>query len=222
MEEEDTRFVQALDERQQVHAGVPEINVHQIGSAPGQKSCTHLILAAIHDGRSLFDPFQPAVPERIGPRFWNQLDIAKWEKLGVLERLGHDERVVLVKRAHLPIDVEHLRFKEGGAITGYDSLGHRNERRLSVKLRKLSTCYSQAVSSEVVGSGSPVGSWFLEKSHCLRRSLKSVKPSDWAAEIATTSTLGKRWLTARRFSSAPGRSILLAMMYHCRCDRRGS
>src|SRR5436190_15962205 len=146
-----------------MHAGVPEINVHQVRAAPFQQFRQHLILAAIHDRRLSFYPLEPAVPERIIARLRDQLDVTKRKALDVLERLGHDERVVFVQRTHLPVDVEHLRFQEGGAITGYDRLGHGNERRLSVKLHKLSTCYSPTATFEVLTPAeSPV------KSHSFR------------------------------------------------------
>src|SRR2546423_4201886 len=203
-------------------AGVPEINVHQIGAAPFQQPREHLIFTAINDRRFLFHPLEPAVPERIGPRFRDQLDIAKWEKLGVLERLGHDERVVLVKRAHLPVDVEHLRFKERGAVTGYDWFGHGKTPRLSLRMRKLSTCYSHAATFELLTLDAAAMDGSSEKSHALRPSFKSANPCDCAAEIATTSTPGKRCRRASRFSSAPGKSILLAMIRHGRCESRGS
>jgi hypothetical protein len=54
-------------------------------------------------------------------RLGNQLDIAKGKALDVLERLGHDERIVFVQRPDLPVDVEHLRFQEGSAIAGDDA-----------------------------------------------------------------------------------------------------
>src|ERR1041384_3922495 len=218
----DTRFVPALDERQQMHAGMPEINMHQVGATPFQQSRKHLIFAAINDGRLLFHPLKPAVPERISARLGNQLDVAKRKALNVLERLGHDERVVFVKRTHLPVDVEHLRFQECGAVTGYDWFGHGKTRRLSVRMRKLSTCYSQAATSALVTCAPTAADGSLAKSHSLSRFLKSSNPCDCAAEIATTSTPGKRFRRASRFSWAPGKSILFPIMRQGRWESRGS
>src|SRR4029079_15907561 len=135
------RFVPALDERQQVYTGVTEINVHQVGAATIEQFREHLVFAAVNDGRFSFHPLQPSMPERIVFRLRDQLDIAKREALDILERLGHDKGVVFLQGAHLPIDVKHLRLEEGGAVTGYDAFGHGKEGRLSLRLRKLSTCY---------------------------------------------------------------------------------
>ncbi len=71
MKRNHARLIPALDERQQVHAGVAEINVHQIGAAPLQQRGQHLVFASIHDGRAALHEFQPAVPQRIGPRLRN-------------------------------------------------------------------------------------------------------------------------------------------------------
>ena len=79
------------------------------------------------------------MPERIRVRRGYELDVAERKQLAVLERLRHDECLVVVQRADLAVDVQHLRLQEGRAITGYNSFTHE-KRRLSVSSRKLSTC----------------------------------------------------------------------------------
>ena len=48
----------------------------------------------------------------------------KGKQFAVLQRLGHDERLVIMERPDLPVDVQHLRLEEGRAVTGYNSFTH--------------------------------------------------------------------------------------------------
>ena len=94
----DTRLIPAFDEGQEMHAGVPEIDMHQVRAAPFQEVREHLVFAAIDDRGPLSHPLQPAVSERIAGRFWNDLDVAERKQFAVLQRFGHDERIVTVQR----------------------------------------------------------------------------------------------------------------------------
>ena len=62
--------------------------------------------------------------QRVDMRLRNQLDVAKWEAIGILQRLRHDERAIALERGNLPVDVQHLPLQKRGAVTGYDALGH--------------------------------------------------------------------------------------------------
>jgi hypothetical protein len=141
--------------------------MHQVGATPFQEPGEHLIFAAVKDRRLLFDELKPAMAQRVGVRLRDQLDIVEREQLAVLERLGHHESVVLVEGADLPVDMQHLRLQKGRAVTGYNSFGH-GEARLSVRLRKLSICYSRAETSSDLGSASAPDAVAAAKSQRLR------------------------------------------------------
>ena len=52
----DTRLVPALDEGQEMHAGMPEIDMHQVRAAPLQQIRKHLVFAAINNRRAAASP----------------------------------------------------------------------------------------------------------------------------------------------------------------------
>ena len=175
MKGNDTGLVPAFDERQQMHASVPEINMHQIGAPPFEQPGKHLVFAAVKDRRLLLHKLQPAVAQWVAVRLRDQLDVVKGKELVVLERLGHDERFIFVQRPDLPVNVQHFRLQEGGAVTGYDSFCH-GEGRLSVRLCTLSICYSRAGTSSDSASDSWPGEFGSENSQRFRCSFSSANP----------------------------------------------
>src|SRR5688500_12761997 len=142
MKGNDTRLLPPFDERQQMHAGVAEINVHQVSAPPLKQPGEHLVFTAVKDRRLLLHKLEPAMAQRVAVRLRDQLNVVKGKELDVLERLRHDERFILVQRPDLPVNVQHFRLQKGGAVTGYDSFCH-GEGRLSVRLCELSICYSR-------------------------------------------------------------------------------
>src|SRR3954465_12568692 len=119
-----------LDERQEMDAGVTKVNVHQVGAAALEERRQELIFPAVDNRRRLFHELQPTVPERVKARLRNHLDVFERKALHVLEPFRHDERVVTLERTHLPVNVEHFRFEECGAVAGYDGLTHLKSRDL--------------------------------------------------------------------------------------------
>ncbi len=114
----------ALDEGEQMNAGMTEINVHQIRPATFKQVRQQLVLTAINDRRCPNDKLQPAMSNRIKTRRGYQLDIIERKALGVLNRFRHDESLHLPQAGDLPIDVKHLRFQKRGAVARYDDLRH--------------------------------------------------------------------------------------------------
>src|SRR5437868_2438988 len=105
MKRNDTRLMPAFNEGQEVHPGMSEIDVHQVRAPPLQEIRKHLVLATIDNRWPLFHPLQPAMPQRITRRFWNDFDIGERKQFAVLERFRHNESVVIMERPDLTVDV---------------------------------------------------------------------------------------------------------------------
>ena len=124
MERHHAGFVPFLDERKQVHAGVAELNMHQINATPRQERSQHLVLPSIDHRRSPFNELEPSVAQKIHPLLRNDFDIGKRKPLGVLQLLGHNKGVNPMQRFYLPVNVQHLRLEKARAIARYDSFTH--------------------------------------------------------------------------------------------------
>src|SRR5271165_996276 len=158
-----------------MHAGIPEIDVHEIR------------VAAEEDCGRTGKIFQPATFERADARLVDKFDIRKRITIGVFAKPGNDKRVGPAQRSDLPIDVEHLCLQEIGAETSDES-------------------------AEVCGGHG--GRIIYQQSHSpkntLRAALNSSMPRASAATIGMMVLSENRVRRIARFSSAPGRSILLA------------
>src|SRR5882724_737365 len=139
MERHHAWFVPFLDERKQVHAGVAEINMHQINAAPRQKRSQHLVLPSIDHRRSPFNELEPSVAQKIHPLLWNDFDVGKWKPLRVLQLFGHNKGINPTQCFYLPVNVQHLRLEKARAIARYDSFTHTRARPVSPGTVNLST-----------------------------------------------------------------------------------
>ncbi len=70
--------------------------------------------------RRVFDVLEPTVPQEIAAAFGQKFDIIKGIAVFAQPLFAHDERLVALQARDLPVDVEHLRLEESGAITGDD------------------------------------------------------------------------------------------------------
>ncbi len=91
-------FIPFLNEREQVHAGMAKIDMHEIGAMPLQQRIQRLILAPINNGRTPLHEFQPAVHQKVRAPLWNNFDIGEWKSFGILDLLGHHEGVDAAQR----------------------------------------------------------------------------------------------------------------------------
>src|SRR5271166_3527942 len=113
-----------------MHAGIPEIDVHEIRIAPEQDAPDKVKFAAVDDCGRTRKIFQPATFERMDAWFVEEFDIRKRITIGVFAKPGNYERVGPAQRSDLPIDVEHLCLQEIGAETSDEGAegrprGHR-------------------------------------------------------------------------------------------------
>src|SRR6188474_1381762 len=53
-------------------------------------------------------------------RFGDDVDLIEWKAAQIFAFLSDDNRRDALERDYLPVDVQHLRFQERGAITGDD------------------------------------------------------------------------------------------------------
>ena len=132
-----------LDKRQKVYARVSEVNVHQIRCAAPKIFFEHPILAAVDDRRLAPDVFEPKTPNEIARWLARQFDIVERELFFALTLLGNDKRAVALKACHLPVDVQHLRFQESGAIAGDGAFDNRDQVEIGL-FRAMAYEFSQA------------------------------------------------------------------------------
>ena len=121
MEGDDARFAPALDKREQMDAGMAEINVHEVRATTAEDLHQALHLAAVVERREMADVLEPETANEVFARFArDHLDIGKGEALGGGALFGDDEGLVTPQPCNLPVDVKHLGLQEGGAVAGDD------------------------------------------------------------------------------------------------------
>ena len=132
------RLVPLLDEREQVHAGMSKIDMHQIGAMPLQQRIKRLILASIDNGRAPLHEFQPAVYQQICAPLRYNFYSGKRKSFRILDLFCDNEGIDAPQRFHLPVNMQHLRLQKAGAIARYDPPAHRT-RPVSLGILGLST-----------------------------------------------------------------------------------
>jgi hypothetical protein len=144
VERDNTGFIPGLDKREQMHTGMPEIDVHELGLAPPQDAIEQLELAAINHRLGTPDILEVKPAQEILGWLADQFHIVEGIALGVLPGLRHDERLIRAQPRHLTVDVRHFPLEERGAIAGDDGWrGRVQESRcfsrsgapLSIKMR---------------------------------------------------------------------------------------
>src|SRR5271165_2096564 len=104
-----------------MHAGIPEIDVHEIRIAPEEDAPDKIKFAAVDDCGRAGKIFQPGTFERVDAWFVEELNIRKRITIDVFAKPGNDKRVGPAQRSDLSIDVEHLCLQKIGAETSDES-----------------------------------------------------------------------------------------------------
>jgi hypothetical protein len=113
-----------FDQRKQMHAGMTEINVHQICRPAREQFHDYLELAPVIDRRFARHVFQPEAFQKILPGARQQFDVGE-RKLGFLHPFAREDKGVIAPQpGDLPVDVTHLRLEKSRAIAGDDRLRH--------------------------------------------------------------------------------------------------
>ena len=99
-------------------ADVAEVDVEKCGAGALKVLGEGAGLGAGDEEGAAEDGFLPKAAEGAGPGALEGDDGIEREACGFLAFLGEDEGLVCAERGDLPVDVEHLRLEEGGAVLG--------------------------------------------------------------------------------------------------------
>lgn len=127
VERHDGRVRPVSDEWQQVHAGVAEVDVQEIRLPSAENAGELIIFAAVKDRLHAADVFLVEPCEKIDARARQEFDGVEGELLPALSLLRHHECFVTPQSRDLPVNVQHLRFEERGAVAGDDRHGESRD-----------------------------------------------------------------------------------------------
>ena len=111
-----------LHEGKEMHAGVAEIDVHEIDGTALEYFQEDLQFSTVIDGRAAADVFEVKALDEILPSARDELDVLERKAVGVLALAGEDNGIVTAEADDLPVDVQHLGLQKRGAVAGYDRL----------------------------------------------------------------------------------------------------
>ena len=112
VEADDHGKVADFQEWQEVHADVPEINVNELRLLLVQRFLQTPCFASIDSDGTPANLFLPNTTELMREWLWLENDGIERELIGVFAFLAEDHGTKCAQSGDLPINVEHLGFKE--------------------------------------------------------------------------------------------------------------
>ena len=119
-----------LQKWQEMDARVAEVNVEQVRLTALEDTKQGAVFPAVNERGLAANVFEVKAPEKVG--FWRRddLDIRKGKGGSGLPFLCQDKGAMALQSGDLPVDVQHFRFQEGGAVAG-DVHGQRRQMEVS-------------------------------------------------------------------------------------------
>lgn len=119
-----------LQKWQEMDARVAEVNVEQVRLTALEDTKQGAVFPAVNERGLAANVFEVKSPEEVG--FWRRddLDIREGKGGSRLPFLCQDKGAMALQSGDLPVDVQHFRFQEGGAVAG-DAHGQRWQMEVS-------------------------------------------------------------------------------------------
>ena len=118
--DEGRQAVVMLEKGQQMDAGVPEVDVQEVGLPAVENPREGAVFAAVDERCFAADIFEVEAADEIAACGGDDFDVGEGEFCGGLALFGEDKGAIALQAGDLPVDVQHFRFEEGGAVTGYN------------------------------------------------------------------------------------------------------
>ena len=99
-----------------------EVDVQEVGFPALEDFQQGAVFAPVDEGGFAADVFEVEAADEVAAGGGDHLNVREGEFFGGLALFGEDKRLIAIQAGDLPVNMQHFRFEEGGAVAGD---GHR-------------------------------------------------------------------------------------------------